>query len=400
MSAYLEIHGLAKRFGDQPVLSSFSLDLAEGEILALLGLSGSGKTTALRILAGFETPDEGSVRVVGEDVTRVPPARRGFGMVFQHYALFPHMTVAENVAFGLESRGRQSDTAERVDAMLELVDLAGFGSRKVSEISGGQQQRVALARALAPEPRVLLLDEPLSNLDPSLRERTRHELRAAVRRIGITTVLVTHEQEEAFHVGDRVAVLHDGELHQVGTPTDLYHRPATRFVATFIGRASALRGRVDTGEPQDPAETWVTLGSAHDSEQPGAQVSWAAEAPEPLPPGSDAELVVKPEGLELVAEGHPGAVAGEVVELRFTGPLTYCRVGLDTGAEVEVLVAAAGSPAAGSAAAGVASSDLAPGGRVHLAPRADGPRPRVFATRPSPASPASPASPVVGGALP
>ena len=236
-STLLELRGVGKSFGQVRVLEGLSLELAEGEILALLGLSGSGKTTALRLLAGFETPDVGEILLAGRDVTRLPPAQRGFGMVFQHYALFPHMTIFENVAFGLEARGAgKEEIRERVAAMLSLVDLAQLGHRRVSEISGGQQQRVALARALAPSPRLLLLDEPLSNLDPSLRERTREELRAAVKKVGITTVLVTHEQEEAFHVGDRIAVLNQGRLEQLGRPLDLYQRPESRFVATFIGR--------------------------------------------------------------------------------------------------------------------------------------------------------------------
>src|SRR4029077_13747876 len=198
----------------------------------------SGKTTLLRMLAGFETPDAGQVLVEGDDVTAMPPAARRFGMVFQHYALFPHLDVGENVAFGL---AKGSDRPAQVAEALGLVDLAGFERRKVQELSGGQQQRVALARALAPHPRVLLLDEPLSNLDPSLRERTRGELRELIGRVGITTVFVTHEQEEAFDLGDRVAVLHGGRLEQVGTAEQVYDSPLSLFVATFVGRANVLR---------------------------------------------------------------------------------------------------------------------------------------------------------------
>src|SRR4051794_5036912 len=221
-------------------------------MLALLGPSGSGKTTTLRLLAGFDIPDAGRVWVEDEDVTGIEPVARRFGMVFQHYALFPHLDVGENVAFGLESLGIRGDAlAERISRALALVDLAGFERRRIGQLSGGQQQRVALARALAPEPRVLLLDEPLSNLDPALRERTRGEIRELIQRVGITTVLVTHEQEEAFDLGDRVAVLRGGRLEQVGTPEDLYAPPANPFVADFVGRSTALHvtvlGRGDRG---------------------------------------------------------------------------------------------------------------------------------------------------------
>lgn len=365
VGTFLELRDLAKSFGEQRVLEGLSLDLEEGEVLALLGLSGSGKTTALRLLAGFENPDEGTIRVAGEDVARLPPARRGFGMVFQHYALFPHMTVAENVAFGLQSQGwDKTRQTPRVAEMLTLVDLAGFGGRRVSEISGGQQQRVALARALAPEPRVLLLDEPLSNLDPSLRERTREELRAAVKRIGITTVLVTHEQEEAFHVGDRVAVLHGGRLQQLGTPQDLYHRPATRFVATFVGRASVVPGILDEASSSD-GQGQVSLEVAPQT----TPTRWPVDCPERVENGAAVEVVVKPEGLALALEEVDGALLATVQELRFTGALTYCRAELAMGSMVEILVAGPGEPVPA----------LNPGDSVWVVLRQDGPRPRAFA---------------------
>ena len=288
---FLVLDRLDKRFGDLTVLDSVSLDVEDGEVLALLGPSGSGKTTLLRLLAGFETPDGGAIRLAGKDVAPLPPARRRFGMVFQHYALFPHLTVGENVAFGLEAGGadgqklERTEIAHRVTEALALVDLAGFEGRRPGEISGGQQQRVALARALATEPRVLLLDEPLSNLDPSLRERTRRELAAAVRRVGITTVLVTHEQEEAFDLGDRVAVLHRGRLDQVGTPEELYEQPATRFVATFVGRAAVLPGRVGAmaaGEdgvgPVEVAQSGVTWRAVLDAANRAANGEESARA--------------------------------------------------------------------------------------------------------------------------
>ncbi len=353
---YLQIRHLEKSYGEVQVLKDLCLELAEGEILALLGLSGSGKTTALRLLAGFETPDRGEILVEGTDVAALEPAKRGFGMVFQHYALFPHMTVFDNVAFGLKAQRWKSErVADRVRAVLGLVDLEGFGGRRVSEVSGGQQQRVALARALAPEPRVLLLDEPLSNLDPALRERTRRELKAAVREVGITTVLVTHEQEEAFHVGDRVAVLNGGRLEQEGTAEELYRAPRSRFVATFVGRASILRGFV--GEAHcDQAS--ISLGQVEKS-----AVSWPGVPAHQLTEGEQAEIIVKPESLRLANPETRGALPGRVVEHRFTGPLTYCTVRLTGGEEIEVL-ADGRIPAAGD--------------EVIVAPREGGPKPRIF----------------------
>ncbi len=365
---YLELRHLDKSFGDVQVLRDLSLELAEGEILALVGLSGSGKTTALRLLAGFERPDHGEILVDGDDVASLEPARRGFGMVFQHYALFPHMTVFDNVAFGLQAQGKTSGLAERVAAMLELVDLEDYGARKVSEISGGQQQRVALARALAPEPRVLLLDEPLSNLDPALRERTRRELKAAVRKVGITTVLVTHEQEEAFHVGDRVAVLNGGRLEQMGTATELYRAPVSRFVASFIGRSGALRGFIDevsTERRRADAghEAWVALGQVED-----ISVCWSGVSSQPLTEGERVELIVKPESLRLATSETGGALPGRVVELRFTGPLTYCVVRLMGGEELEVLV---DDESAGKRPPKVHEE-------IYVAPREGGLKPRIF----------------------
>jgi ABC-type Fe3+/spermidine/putrescine transport system ATPase subunit len=367
--AALVLEGIEKRFAPppaRPVLSGLSLAVGGGEVLALLGPSGSGKTTVLRTVAGFETPGRGRVLLAGEDVTRLPPERRNFGMVFQHYALFPHLTVGGNVAFGLEGRGLGREAiARRVEEALALVDLPGYAGRRVGEISGGQQQRVALARALAPEPRILLLDEPLSNLDPALRERTRRELRAAIERVSITTLLVTHEQEEAFHLGDRVAVLYRGLLQQVGTPEELYERPATRFVATFVGRASALPGRfVAVGD----AAGGVRIAGA-----PGAPV-WEGVAAEPLAPGDAAELVVRPESLALVPAGTPGSLAGRVAERRYGGPFTAYHVAIDGDPEIPEVEVLAGP------------GDAAPGDLVAVAP-ADpargAPAPRIFRSRPA-----------------
>jgi ABC-type Fe3+/spermidine/putrescine transport system ATPase subunit len=296
--AFLTLAELRVRFSEAVTIGPVSLDIARGEILALLGPSGSGKTTLLRLLAGFERPDAGRVSIEAEDVTAVPPARRRVGMVFQHYALFPHLDVGENVAFGLANEVERTAIDAKVREALALVDLAGFERRKVHELSGGQQQRVALARALAPAPRVLALDEPLSNLDPSLRERTRRELRQLVKRIGITAVFVTHEQEEAFDLGDRIAVLNAGRLEQVGTPEDLYERPASLFVGTFVGRANVLRGA-------------------------------AARA---LGATDRRVMLVRPEQLRFGATG----LAGVVAERRYTGATAFFTVALETGERVEV----------------------------------------------------------------
>ena len=297
VSGFLEVRAIKKQWAHTVTVGPITLDIARGEILALLGPSGSGKTTMLRLLAGFETADGGRIAVGDEDVTTVPPARRRFGMVFQHYALFPHLDVGENVGFGLP---KAADHDAKVAAALALVDLAGFERRKVHELSGGQQQRVALARALAPEPRVLLLDEPLSNLDPALRERTRRELRQLIKRVGITTVFVTHEQEEAFDLGDRVAVINAGRLEQTGAPEELYEHPANLFVATFVGRANVFRGGAARA-----------LGASRD----------------------DQVLVVRPERLRFGSAGLPGVVR----ERRYTGAAAFFLVESDEHERFEVL---------------------------------------------------------------
>ena len=300
VTGFVQVERLTKRFDTIAAVEGVSLNIARGETVALLGPSGSGKTTMLRLLAGFETPDAGRIVVEDENVTAVPPARRRFGMVFQHYALFPHLDVGENVGFGLRGIDRGSRD-RKVAASLELVDLAGFERRKVQDLSGGQQQRVALARALAPEPRVLLLDEPLSNLDPALRERTRRELRQLITRLGITTLFVTHEQEEAFELGDRIAVMHDGGLEQIGTAEELYERPATLFVAAFVGRANVFRNTA--------ARSF------------GGREGTVA--------------VVRPERLRFAGAGVPGTVR----ERRYTGAAAFFLVEGEHGERFELLAA-------------------------------------------------------------
>jgi putative spermidine/putrescine transport system ATP-binding protein len=246
--ARLDIDQLAKRYGDFYAVRDVSLSVADGEFLVLLGPSGCGKTTTLRMVAGFIEPTAGQVRLAGGDVTLLPPWKRNTGMVFQSYALFPHLTVAQNVAFGLEMRKLpKPEIDKRVDEALALVRLAGFGVRLPRQLSGGQQQRVALARALAIRPDVLLLDEPLSNLDAKLRQEVRVEIRELQRQLGLTTVMVTHDQEEALTMADRLVVMNEGTVHQVGTQRDLYERPADRFVAGFVGRTTFLAGTVEGG---------------------------------------------------------------------------------------------------------------------------------------------------------
>jgi len=243
--ARLELIDLSKRYGDQMAVAGVTLDVADGEFLVLLGPSGCGKTTTLRMIAGLIGPSGGAARIGGTDVTYLPPWRRNTGMVFQSYALFPHMTVADNVAFGLEMRKLgKSEIERRSREALRLVRLEGFAERLPRQLSGGQQQRVALARALAIRPDVLLLDEPLSNLDAKLREQVRVEIRELQRQLGLTTIMVTHDQEEALTVADRLVVMADGEIRQIGTQRDLYEHPADRFVAGFVGRSTFLDGRV------------------------------------------------------------------------------------------------------------------------------------------------------------
>jgi putative spermidine/putrescine transport system ATP-binding protein len=243
--ARLELLGLSKRYGDHYAVKSVNLEVSDGEFVVLLGPSGCGKTTTLRMVAGFVEPSGGSARIGGVDITYLRPWRRNTGMVFQSYALFPHMSVAENVAFGLEMRRLAKDEiAARAKEALRLVRLDAYAERLPRQLSGGQQQRVALARALAIRPDVLLLDEPLSNLDAKLREEVRIEIRELQRQLGLTTIMVTHDQEEALTVADRLVVMADGEIRQIGSQRDLYERPADRFVAGFVGRSTFLDGRV------------------------------------------------------------------------------------------------------------------------------------------------------------
>jgi putative spermidine/putrescine transport system ATP-binding protein len=241
--SFLELQGLTKRFGAHVAVDGLSLTVEKGEFVSLLGPSGCGKTTTLQLIAGFVEPTAGAIRLEGRDLLAVKPARRGLGIVFQSYALFPHMTVAENVAFGLEMQGVAAvERTRRVGETLELVGLAAFSGRFPRQMSGGQQQRVALARALVIKPQILLLDEPLSNLDAKLREEMQIELRQIQRSLGTTTILVTHDQGEAMALSDRLVVMNHGRAEQIGAPHDAYERPATPFVASFLGKTNLVNG--------------------------------------------------------------------------------------------------------------------------------------------------------------
>jgi iron(III) transport system ATP-binding protein len=251
--AHLELLQLTKTFGQTAAVRALSLSVERGEILSILGPSGCGKTTTLRMIAGLETPTSGEIHFSGKDITSLPARSRNIGLVFQNYALFPHLDVFENVAFGLRTRRLKPETAveQRVRAALSNVRMDTYERRAVHQLSGGQQQRIALARALAIEPDLLLLDEPLSNLDPSLREDLRDQIRSIIRKLNMTTVFVTHDQQEALSLADRIAIMESGVCHQVGTPDDVYSRPADAFVARFLGRANVLPGEfvgLDSGE--------------------------------------------------------------------------------------------------------------------------------------------------------
>jgi putative spermidine/putrescine transport system ATP-binding protein len=245
--ARLELVSVTKRYGDVYAVRDFTLDVADGEFVVFLGPSGCGKTTTLRVVAGFAEPTSGAVRLGERDITSLPPWKRNAGLVFQSYALFPHLTVAQNVAFGLEMRKVEaSEMSKRVVEVLRLVRLEHLGERLPRQLSGGQQQRVALARSLVFRPDVLLLDEPLSNLDAKLRQEVRVEIRELQRRLGLTTVMVTHDQEEALTMADRLVVMNDGAVRQVGTQEDLYERPTDRFVAGFVGRSTFIEGQIES----------------------------------------------------------------------------------------------------------------------------------------------------------
>jgi len=318
----LTITELTKLYGPHPAVQDFGLDVAEGEFVSLLGPSGCGKTTTLRCVAGLETPTAGRIRFGDHDVTRLPPEKRNIGMVFQNYALFPHMRVAENVAFGLEMRGLSgAEVRRKVDAVLDMVQLGGLEARHPRQLSGGQQQRVALARALVVEPALLLLDEPLANLDARLRDEMRVFIRSLQQRVGITTLYVTHDQAEAMTMSDRIVIMFEGRIHQIGSPRDIYHRPATRAAANFVGQSNLFAGKVvERDNKRGVVETAVGR--------------LRCECPPDIAVGTVGHVMLRPEAIRLVCAGS--GIAGRITEQHFLGNVVDYRVTLANGATISV----------------------------------------------------------------
>jgi putative spermidine/putrescine transport system ATP-binding protein len=311
------LEGVSKTYGSVRALDRLDLGLRDGELLSLLGPSGCGKTTSLNVIAGFVVPDAGRVLIDGADVTARAPWQRGLGVVFQSYALFPHLSVGDNVAFGLRERGvARGEAARRVAEALALVRLPGAETRRPGELSGGMQQRVALARALVIRPRVLLLDEPLAALDKKLRDEMRVELKDIQRRVGITTLFVTHDQQEALGLSDRVGVMRAGRLEQLGTPREIYERPATAFVADFVGASTLIEGTLVSRDTLEVA--------------PGVRLPVAL--PRPAAPGTRARLLIRPEHVEIApAPGAGTALAATVTSVTYLGDRLDVRVEVAPG---------------------------------------------------------------------
>jgi spermidine/putrescine transport system ATP-binding protein len=320
----VKLEQVIKRFGSLTAVDSVSLNVRRGEFLTLLGPSGCGKTTLLRMIAGFEMPDSGRVILGGRDVTSLPPYRRDVTTVFQQYALFPHMNVFDNVAFGLERRRLARDEIKRrVGLSLEMVRLNGLETRRTTELSGGQQQRVALARALVLEPKVLLLDEPLAALDLKLRKQMQLELKGLQRRLGISFLYVTHDQEEALTMSDRVVVMNAGRIEQQGRAEEIYERPLTEFVAGFIGLSNIIEGTVDSSEGELSV---VKLGSL--------DVTIKGDGSSP---GDRVRVMIRPEKIRLSFSQQPGALPGEIESVVYLGDSTQWRVVLESGQTITAL---------------------------------------------------------------
>jgi putrescine transport system ATP-binding protein len=329
-AGYVRLERVTKKFGTVTAVSAVSLSIQKGEIFCLLGASGCGKTTLLRILAGFETPTEGRICIDGVDVTDVPPYERPVNLMFQSYALFPHLTVENNVAFGLKQDGlARGEIKERVEAMLQLVQLGALGQRKPHQLSGGQRQRVALARALVKRPKLLLLDEPLGALDRKLRERTQFELLSIQDRLGVTFVIVTHDQEEAMTLATRIGVMDAGEIVQVGSPTDVYEYPSSRFVADFIGSVNLFEGQLVEDEPDHVRIRCPELGDKLVYVDHGISAA----------PTAEVSVALRPEKITLSREAPAGGenvATGTVAEIAYLGEVSRYLVKLASGRLVRV----------------------------------------------------------------
>jgi putrescine transport system ATP-binding protein len=327
---YVEIERITKSFGDFKAVDDVSLKIYKGEIFCLLGASGCGKTTLLRMLGGFETPTSGRILIDGEDMSAVPPYERPVNMMFQSYALFPHMNVEQNVAFGLkQDRLPKAEIQERVATMLDLVKMGGYAQRKPHQLSGGQRQRVALARSLVKRPKLLLLDEPLGALDKKLREHTQFELISLQDKLGVTFIVVTHDQEEAMTLASRIGVMNQGEIVQAGTPSEIYEFPSSRFVADFVGSVNMFEGKLIEDEPDYVRIGSPELGAAiyvsHGISAPPGAVVWAALRPEKI-----FMSTAPPEG------GADNVVRGAVQDIAYLGDLSIYLVKLPTGKVVRV----------------------------------------------------------------
>ena len=328
--AFLQIQDIVKDFNGFKAVDRVSLDIAKGEIFALLGASGCGKSTLLRMLAGFETPTSGRIILNGQDLAGLPPYQRPMNMMFQSYALFPHLSVWQNIAFGLQREALPKDQiAARVDAMLTLVQLTKFAQRKPHQLSGGQQQRVALARSLAKQPQMLLLDEPLGALDKKLREETQIELVNIIEAVGVTCVMVTHDQEEAMTMASRIAVMSEGRFVQVGAPGEIYETPATRFVADFIGNVNLMNGTLDVDEADH-----CVIGSADCKHHVGHGITGTV--------GMAVTVALRPEKIVLSKarpEGDFNQVQGTVKEMSYFGSFTVFHLQLASGATLKASMA-------------------------------------------------------------